>query len=549
MKKHKQKHTVTIVSTVFDYTCAQLFCKYNSTSLTYYIKKIDELIFNDPTIYSAYFKEYLLYNDGTEFLRRFYSHKELPNKLTHILSFYHKYSRIYPNYTIMEGSKYLYKNIQKKQKMIDNLQEIKRQENYNKAHPSNIHNILSHSALGVILNESNSFYSRNVFQLFNINPIQGHRRLNANDSVNDIDKIVNAIERVEDNIHMRLRNISPKVPKHNNLILKPELSKIYLNNNNNSCNSSNNKMYLHLLYKSSSLSNLNKATKNSTNIFNKNNNNNTNISSHNNSRGSNSNNNNNKSNTNNNNNNNNVNKMKLFSPRYVNHKTKDIADYLIKNKLVLHHKINSQTFFPSPISSNHKHKETINSIDNDNHNKNYKHIKRSGITEHLRVPSSFVSSPSINSSNRNNSNEQHQRNNNNHNSNVYNNRNINNNNMMMFGTSSFNRNKSMLNICRIKTPKNEFLTERYNVNKRFVYFCNNNNNKKHKVFNNNNNVNNELSPIAKMKRTIGTSNGNRNNSNNTRKNNMIETKQDELKNKYHFQNYKNAFKKIYVQYN
>lgn len=549
MKKHKQKHTVTIVSTVFDYTCAQLFCKYNSTSLTYYIKKIDELIFNDPTIYSAYFKEYLLYNDGTEFLRRFYSHKELPNKLTHILSFYHKYSRIYPNYTIMEGSKYLYKNIQKKQKMIDNLQEIKRQENYNKAHPSNIHNILSHSALGVILNESNSFYSRNVFQLFNINPIQGHRRLNANDSVNDIDKIVNAIERVEDNIHMRLRNISPKVPKHNNLILKPELSKIYLNNNNNnSCNSSNNKMYLHLLYKSSSLSNLNKATKNSTNIFNKNNNNNTNISSHNNSRGSNSNNNNNKSNTNNNNNNN-VNKMKLFSPRYVNHKTKDIADYLIKNKLVLHHKINSQTFFPSPISSNHKHKETINSIDNDNHNKNYKHIKRSGITEHLRVPSSFVSSPSINSSNRNNSNEQHQRNNNNHNSNVYNNRNVNNNNMMMFGTSSFNRNKSMLNICRIKTPKNEFLTERYNVNKRFVYFCNNNNNKKHKVFNNNNNVNNELSPIAKMKRTIGTSNGNRNNSNNNRKNNMIETKQDELKNKYHFQNYKNAFKKIYVQYN
>ena len=452
MKKHKRNRKPTIVSTVFGYTCAQLFCKYNSTALTYLIKKIDELIFNDPTIYSATFKEYLLYQDGTEFLRRFYSQKELPNKLNHILSFYHKYSRIYPNYTIMEGSQYLYKNIQKKQKMIDSLQEIKRQENYNKAHPSNIQNILSHSALGVILNESNSFYSRNVYQLFNINPSQLNSHANANeDSVIELEKIVNAIERVEDNIHMQLRNISPKVPRHNNLILKPELSKMYLNHNNcDNNNNCNNKVYLHLLYKSASLCNLNKASKHSANIFNKNN---TNNSLHNHSRGNNS-------------GNNNASKIKLFSPRYVNHKSKDKADYLIKNKLVLHHKINSQTFFPSPISSNNQRKQTYNSIDNNDNFCKHTYTKRSGITEHLRVPSSFASSPSISSNNnRNNSNEQHQRNHN-----VYNNRNSNNNNnMVMFGTSSFNKNKSMLNICRIKTPKNEYLTERHNVNKRFVF--------------------------------------------------------------------------------
>ena len=137
--------------------------------------------------------------------------------------------------------------------------------------------------------------------------------------------------------------------------------------------------------------------------------------------------------------------------------------------------------------------------------------------------------------NRNNSNEQHQRNHN-----VYNNRNSNNNNnAVMFGTSSFNKNKSMLNICRIKTPKNEYLTERYNVNKRFVYFHNENNSK---AYNNHNNANNELSPISNIKRAMGTINGHNNKKHKFCGSDLIETKQEELKNIFRFQNYKNVLK-------
>ena len=39
-------------------------------------------------------------------------------KLNRILRFYDNYSKIFPNYILMNGAKFLYKNIQKKQKMI-----------------------------------------------------------------------------------------------------------------------------------------------------------------------------------------------------------------------------------------------------------------------------------------------------------------------------------------------------------------------------------------------------------------------------------------------
>ena len=84
-------------------------------------KKINQLIFNYESHYTAIFKEYLLIEDGNDFLKRFYSKKEVRKKLKIILFFYEKYSKIFPNYIIIPESTYMYKNIQKKQKMIDKL--------------------------------------------------------------------------------------------------------------------------------------------------------------------------------------------------------------------------------------------------------------------------------------------------------------------------------------------------------------------------------------------------------------------------------------------
>ena len=94
--------------------------KYDTTITYYNKKKINELIFNDSSLYTAKFKEYLLLEDENEFLRRYYKNSEIKKKLTTIFSFYANYSKIFPNYIIIPESKYMYKNIQKKQKMIDN---------------------------------------------------------------------------------------------------------------------------------------------------------------------------------------------------------------------------------------------------------------------------------------------------------------------------------------------------------------------------------------------------------------------------------------------
>ena len=206
----------------FNLVHKKLSNKYNCTKEFYDSKKIDELIYNDPSKYSSLFKEYLLYEEDTEFLRRYYSSSELPKKLKHILFFYDKYSKVFPNYTIMEGSKYLYKNIQKKQKMIDNLQEIKKQENINKKHVlENNTTILNSTAINSIMNESNSFYKQNLNHLFNFE---------LNTSVDDYNKIIMYIDHAEE---IANRNIvmSPRIAntKKNSILMK-ELNKIHMSN-------------------------------------------------------------------------------------------------------------------------------------------------------------------------------------------------------------------------------------------------------------------------------------------------------------------------------
>ena len=103
----------------------KLVKRYNKP-LSYHDKKmINDILYNEKTHYVEGFKEYLIYEDYNEFLRKFYKSKELDIKLPKILFFYEKYSKIYPNYTVIPESKYMYKNIKRKQKMIDQMQNNK----------------------------------------------------------------------------------------------------------------------------------------------------------------------------------------------------------------------------------------------------------------------------------------------------------------------------------------------------------------------------------------------------------------------------------------
>ena len=90
------------------------------------------LIFNEKCEIVSRFKDYLIFDDTTEFLKTFYSYKEVIPRLKKIYNFYEKYSKIFPNYMILPENNYLYRNIRKKQKMIDEFNEIRREEEENR---------------------------------------------------------------------------------------------------------------------------------------------------------------------------------------------------------------------------------------------------------------------------------------------------------------------------------------------------------------------------------------------------------------------------------
>ena len=105
----------------------KLYTKYSSYIYNYSNIIINKLIFNITCSALSKYKDFLILNEEREFIHRFYSKKELYNRLKKICNFYEKNSRIFPNYIILYENKYIYKNIRKKQKMIYAVNRLKKQ--------------------------------------------------------------------------------------------------------------------------------------------------------------------------------------------------------------------------------------------------------------------------------------------------------------------------------------------------------------------------------------------------------------------------------------
>ena len=107
-----------------------LIKRYDKPISFYNVKIINEVLYNEKTHFVEVFKEYLILEDNNEFLKYYYNKDLRKKKLEKILSFYDKYSKIFPNYTALVESKYIYKNIRKKQKMINQINEEKKKLMY-----------------------------------------------------------------------------------------------------------------------------------------------------------------------------------------------------------------------------------------------------------------------------------------------------------------------------------------------------------------------------------------------------------------------------------
>ena len=115
----------------------KLYLKYSSYAYNYSNIIINKLVYNSTCSVLSKYKDFLILNNKKEYIYHFYSKHELYNKLKTICFFYEKKTRSFPNYFILYESKYIYKNIRKKQKMIASFNILKNNNNMIKEYEIN----------------------------------------------------------------------------------------------------------------------------------------------------------------------------------------------------------------------------------------------------------------------------------------------------------------------------------------------------------------------------------------------------------------------------
>ena len=212
---------------------------------------INDIIYNEKSHIVSLFKDHLILDDCSEFLKRYYMLNESAIRLPRFFEYHETYSRIYPNYTALPESKFIYKNIHRKQKIIDQQQnqEITNDNKQNKKKNSNDveckyeQNVFSTGVCNSLANDSSLLIS--MFGLVkkkcsnakekNATYVDNNNNNNINngdDSVNDIKKIVNIIDKHQ---RVKLKNSKSKQQCNGNInysSIKPKqqisiLSKLY----------------------------------------------------------------------------------------------------------------------------------------------------------------------------------------------------------------------------------------------------------------------------------------------------------------------------------
>ena len=195
---------------------------YKNTNDFYNIKIINEIITNQSSHIVAEFKDYLIKDDFSEFIWKFYKLKESRNLLGKIFSYYKQTSVVFPNYILLTANKYLYKNIQRKQKLINILEE--KDEEYILSCKKVAYDtddffdisskVFNSNILDSILNESNT--SQIKKSLFGVSTENSNMTDNEGD--NKLNNLVNNISKIEENCYISF--LEKKKLKINKNIIK-----------------------------------------------------------------------------------------------------------------------------------------------------------------------------------------------------------------------------------------------------------------------------------------------------------------------------------------
>ena len=210
--------------------------KYSKLPESYDINIIDNIIYNEKSHIVATFKDCLISDDIGEFLKRFYKKNESAIRLPKFYEYYDLYSKIFPNYTAFEEGKYLYLNIQRKQRMIDLQEQMEFEENQNKEqketsslYSESKENIFNTDAIDSILNGTNNEGIAIIFNVNKNNLKQEEQIFNEelNNLIDEMDKFEIKKRKIEKN-HKATKNkiIKNKNFKHNFSINNINIKKI-----------------------------------------------------------------------------------------------------------------------------------------------------------------------------------------------------------------------------------------------------------------------------------------------------------------------------------
>ena len=197
----------------------------------YNIQKIDEIVNNEKSHLVAEFKEFLVIGDVAEFLHKFYNLEEIQEFYPQILEYYNENLFIFPNYVILPESKYIYLNIQKKQKIIDIQEENEEnEENENNNDENELKPIFTNKEIESLLNQTDTSGIKQYFGLSE----------NNTENSNGIDKNEKKILKLIDNIIDYEKNENKKF---NTIYMNKDKKKIKKNEINNISNNTNKIFY------------------------------------------------------------------------------------------------------------------------------------------------------------------------------------------------------------------------------------------------------------------------------------------------------------------
>ena len=187
--------------------------KYKYMTIYYNSIISDRLINNIRSHIVTSFKEFLIFEEIFEFINKYYKKKESSLLLKEIINFYVSNELFFPNYSILLEKNYLLRNIQEKQKLLENKENKKKKKEKNKEKEDE-DNIFTSKVMNSILNQTNTSDAINILGLDK----------NNNNEDSDIEKIDILIKNV--------KNIENKDYK-NKIFYKKKLIKFGGDNNIN----------------------------------------------------------------------------------------------------------------------------------------------------------------------------------------------------------------------------------------------------------------------------------------------------------------------------